>query len=131
MRNLAIRSSEAAKDTSGLIEDTIRKVKDGADIVRNADEIFSKVSESTFKVGNILEEITASSNEQAQGIEAVNKAGSELNKSIQDNAVQAQESSSVSGQMNALVEKMRVLWSDFRVWFKVPVSRDTRPRVPV
>jgi len=107
VRNLAIRSSDAAKNTAGLIADTIRKVKDGADIVRNADEIFSKVSESTSKAVKILEEITVSSNEQAQGIKAANKAGADLNRVIQNNAAQAQESASVSEQMNEPVARMK------------------------
>ncbi len=107
VRNLAIRSSDAAKNTAVLIADTIRKVKDGSDIVRNADEIFSKVSESTSKAVKILEEITVSSNEQAQGIKAANKAGADLNRVIQDNAAQAQESASVSEKMNEPVAKMK------------------------
>jgi methyl-accepting chemotaxis protein len=107
VRNLAIRSSDAAKNTAELIEATLRKVKEGADIVRNADDIFSKVAESTSNVGNILEEITVSSNEQAQGIVEVNNAGADLNRAIQGNAAQAEESASVSDQMNNQAERLK------------------------
>ncbi len=108
VRSLAIRSAEAAKNTAGLIEDTIKKVKDGAGIVDNANMIFAKVAESTLKAGELLENITISSNEQAMGIEAVSKAGDELSSVIQDNADQTLEAASVSEQMKSHAGQMKV-----------------------
>ncbi|HAO21207.1 MAG: hypothetical protein BWK80_48465 [Desulfobacteraceae bacterium IS3] len=118
VRNLAMRSVEAAKNTSVLIEDTIKKVKEGADIVNHATAAFSKVADSTAKVGMLLGRITIASNEQAQGIEQVNRASSDLSTVIQQNADQAQQAASVSEQMNEQAEKMKGLVSEIETIVK-------------
>jgi len=113
-----MRSVEAAKNTSVLIEDTIKKVKEGADIVNHATAAFSKVADSTAKVGMLLGRITIASNEQAQGIEQVNRASSDLSTVIQQNADQAQQAASVSEQMNEQAEKMKGLVSEIETIVK-------------
>ncbi|HAO22151.1 MAG TPA: methyl-accepting chemotaxis protein [Desulfobacteraceae bacterium] len=107
VRNLAMRSVDAAKDTASLIESTNRKVRDGADVVNHAAAAFSKVAESTSDVGALLGKITVASDEQAQGIEQVSKAGANLDAVIQNNVAQAQEAASISEQMNAQAEQMK------------------------
>ncbi|MBF0552915.1 MAG: MCP four helix bundle domain-containing protein, partial [Deltaproteobacteria bacterium] len=71
VRNLAMRAAEAAKNTSSLIEDTIKKVRNGAEIVNKADHAIKEVATSCRAVGSLLEEITAASVEQAQGISQI------------------------------------------------------------
>lgn len=107
VRNLAMRSVEAASNTSVLIEDTTKKVKEGVNIVNHASDAFSKVAESTAKVGILLGRITIASNEQAQGVEQVNRASSDLSTVIQQNADQAQQAASVSELMNSQAEIMK------------------------
>ena len=51
--------------------------------------------------------ITVASDEQAQGIEQVGKAGANLDTVIQNNVAQAQEAASISEQMNAQAEQMK------------------------
>jgi methyl-accepting chemotaxis protein len=72
VRNLAMRAADAAKNTSVLIEDTVKKVIDGSDLVTRTNEAFAKVSGSTSKVGDLVSEISAASNEQSQGIGQIN-----------------------------------------------------------
>ncbi len=107
VRNLAMRSVDAAKNTASLIEGTNKKVKDGADVVNHAAAAFSKVAESTSDVGVLLGKITVASNEQAQGIEQVSNAGANLDTVIQNNVAQAEEAASISEQMNAQAEQMK------------------------
>jgi methyl-accepting chemotaxis protein len=107
VRNLAMRSVEAANNTSVLIEDTIKKVKEGTSIVNHASAAFSKAADSTAKVGMLLGRITIASNEQAQGVEQVNRASSDLSRIIQQNADQAQQAASVSELMNNQAEIMK------------------------
>ena len=106
VRNLAMRAAEAARDTAGLIEGTVKKVKNGEEIVARTDEAFSEVAKSAAKVGELVGEIAAASNEQAQGIEQVNKAVAEMDKVTQRAAATAEESASVSGDMNAQAQEM-------------------------
>ena len=57
VRNLAMRAADAAKNTAGLIEGTVKKVKDGAGVVTRTNEAFSQVSGSSSKVGELVAEI--------------------------------------------------------------------------
>jgi methyl-accepting chemotaxis protein len=107
VRNLAMRAAEAARNTAALIEGTVKKVKDGSQIVSKTDEAFDKVAESASKVGELVGEIAAASSEQAQGIEQINKAVSEMDKVIQRTASSAEESASASEEMNAQAVQMK------------------------
>jgi len=107
VRNLAMRAADAAKNTSGLIENTVEKVKGGAENVSKTNEAFTEVASSAAKVGELVSEITAASHEQAQGLEQVNKAIAEMDKVTQQNAANAEESASASEQMHAQAEQMR------------------------
>jgi methyl-accepting chemotaxis protein len=112
VRNLAMRSAEAAKNTAEMIEGTLKKTNDGSEIVARTNEAFSKVSESSDKVGELVGEIAAASNEQAQGIEQINTAVNEMDKVTQQNAANAEESASASEEMNAQAEQMKVMVSE-------------------
>ena len=105
VRNLALRSAEAAKSTAVLIEGTVKKVKGGSDLVERTNNAFSKVAESSSKVGELIAEIAAASNEQSQGIEQTNTAVAEMDKVVQQNAANAEESASASEELNAQAEQ--------------------------
>jgi methyl-accepting chemotaxis protein len=109
VRNLAMRAADAAKDTAQLIEGTVKKVKDGTELVGRTNEAFSKVAESSSKVGELVSEIAAASNEQAQGIDQVNTAVTEMDKVTQANAANAEESASASEEMSAQAEHMKAM----------------------
>jgi methyl-accepting chemotaxis protein len=106
VRNLAMRAADAAKNTAGLIEGTVKKVKDGSDLVNRTNEAFQKVAESSGKVAGLVSEIAAASNEQAKGIGQINIAVTELDKLTQQNAANAEESASASEEMSAQAETM-------------------------
>jgi methyl-accepting chemotaxis protein len=112
VRNLAMRAADAAKNTANLIEGTVVKVKNGSEIVSKTNEAFAKVATGAKKVGELVGEISAASNEQAQGIEQINKAVSELDKVVQKNAANAEESASASEEMNAQAEQMKGFVND-------------------
>jgi len=109
VRNLAMRAAEAAKNTSGLIEGTVKKIKEGSDLVGRTNEAFSEVSKSAAKVADLVSEISAASSEQAQGIDQINKAVAEMDKVTQQTAANAEESASASEEMNAQAEQMKVI----------------------
>jgi len=112
VRNLAMRAADAAKNTAELIEGTVKKVKEGGDLVSTTNEAFVQVAESSSKVGELVSEIAAASKEQAQGIEGTNKAVSEMDKVVQQNAANAEESASASEEMNAQAEQMKGFVND-------------------
>ena len=107
VRNLAMRAADAARNTAGLIDGTVNKVKDGATLVAGANDAFTHVLESAFKVSELIGEIATASNEQAQGVSQVNQAVIEMDKLIQQNAGNAEETASASGEMNEQALKMK------------------------
>lgn len=102
-----MRAAEAAKNTANLIEDTVKKIKEGSDIVEKTGAEFSHVSTSSGKTSELVGEITAASTEQAQGIEQINRAVSEMDRVVQQNAANAEESASASEEMKAQAAQMK------------------------
>jgi hypothetical protein len=107
VRKLAMRAAEAAKNTADLIEGTVKKVKEGSNFVNQTNQAFSTVAKGAAKIESLIGEIAAASNEQAQGIEEVNRAASEMNRAVQRVASNAEESASVSEEMAAQAEQMK------------------------
>jgi methyl-accepting chemotaxis protein len=107
VRNLAMRAADAAKNTSQLIESTVRKVEDGSSLVTETNTAFARVAEDVGKVSDLVSEISAASNEQSQGIGQVNQAVTEMDKVTQQNAASAEESASASEEMNAQAMQMK------------------------
>jgi methyl-accepting chemotaxis protein len=107
VRNLAMRAAEAAKNTAVLIEESVKKIKNGTGIVDRTNQAFGKVNTEAKKIEHLVGEIAAASQEQAQGIEQTNKAISEMNKIVQSNAASAEESASASEEMYAQADSMK------------------------
>jgi methyl-accepting chemotaxis protein len=107
VRNRALRAAEAAKNTAGLIESTVKKVKKGTEIVTRTNDAFLKVASGSKKSGELVGEIAAASQEQAQGIEQVSKAIAQMDRVVQQNAANAEESASASEELNAQAQQMK------------------------
>ncbi len=107
VRNLAMRAADAAKNTSELIEGTVRKVEAGSSLVTETNAAFARVATDVGKVSELVSEISAASNEQSQGIGQVNQAVTEMDKVTQQNAASAEESASASEEMNAQAMQMK------------------------
>jgi methyl-accepting chemotaxis protein len=95
VRNLAMRAAEAAKNTSQMIQDTTQKIGEGNNLIGQTDAFYKDVAITTQKVVELIEEIARASQEQAQGIEQVNKAVSEMDKVTQQNAAHADDLASI------------------------------------
>jgi methyl-accepting chemotaxis protein len=112
VRNLAMRASEAAKNTSNLIENTIKAVKRGNELTLSTQEAFKRNVEISGKIGKLIDEIAAASQEQAQGVGQINKAVAEMDKVVQKNAASAEESASAAAEMSAQAKQMREFVDD-------------------
>jgi len=107
VKNLAMRAADAAKNTTGQIENISGKINDAMEMVFKTIDEFTKVAENTGKVNGLLAEIAAASKEQSQGIEQVNLSVTEMDKVVQQNAAGAEESASASEQLYAQAGKMK------------------------
>jgi methyl-accepting chemotaxis protein len=112
VRNLARRAADAAKNTADLIEGTVKRVKDGSELVAKTNEAFKRVAGSTAKAAELVGEIAAASSEQAQGITQINTAVSEMDKVTQQNAANAEESASSAEEMTSQAEQLSEMVKD-------------------
>jgi methyl-accepting chemotaxis protein len=83
VRSLALRAAEAAKSTSDLIEENLKDIKRGSELVTATDKAFGQTVLSTGKVTELVAEIASASTEQSQGIGQVNLALTELSQVTQ------------------------------------------------
>ena len=115
VRNLAMRAADAAKNTADLIEGTVKKVDNGAGLVKTTDEAFEEVATAAAKVGELVSEISAASDEQSKGIEEVNKAVAEMDKVTQQNAATAEETASASEELSAQSNELDSMLAAFEL----------------
>jgi methyl-accepting chemotaxis protein len=78
VRNLALRSAEAARNTTNMIENSVISIQNGVKLVNTTYEYFNKVNEGSEKTGVLMNEISAASKEQSIGIEEITRAVQEL-----------------------------------------------------
>ena len=99
VRSLAQRSAQAAREVKTLIEASVSKVAEGAGQAENAGTTMQEVVASVKRVTDIMGEIAAASQEQATGIEQVNRAVSQMDEVTQQNAALVEEAAAAAGSM--------------------------------
>lgn len=107
VRNLALRAADAAKNTNGLIENTIKAVKSGNALTKKTQEAFRENIAITEKISQLIDEIATASQEQAHGITEVSTAVAEMSGVTQHTAANAEESAGAAEEMSAQAEQMR------------------------
>jgi methyl-accepting chemotaxis protein len=112
VRNLAQRSSAAAKEIKLLIEDSVGKVEQGSQQVAVAGVTMEEIVSSVRRVTDIMGDITAASEEQTSGIEQINQAVTQMDHVTQQNAALVEEAAAAAGalqeQATHLVEAVSV-----------------------
>ncbi|MBF0527417.1 MAG: hypothetical protein HQK56_20230 [Deltaproteobacteria bacterium] len=114
VRNLAIRAAEAAKNTSTIIENTMKEVATGSKLVTLTNEAFLKVHQDAEKVGGLVAEISAASQEQSHGIDQIGRAVGDMDQVTQKLAAESEEAASASEEMNMQAVQMRTFVNELR-----------------
>ena len=107
VRNLAMRSAEAAKNTNDLLEGASDKISNGVNLVTSTDEVFQTSINKAGDTRKLIEEITNASSDQAEGITQVTIAIQELDSLTQQNAHDAEQSSQVAITLEKQVENLQ------------------------
>ncbi|ADK86167.1 methyl-accepting chemotaxis sensory transducer [Desulfarculus baarsii DSM 2075] len=87
VRNLAQRATEAAKNTAGLLEGTVQKIRAGSELVSRTNQAVGQVAQTVGGASALLDRIAVASHQQAQGIEEINQAVAEMDRIVQENAL--------------------------------------------
>jgi methyl-accepting chemotaxis protein len=115
VRNLAQRSATAAKEIKALIQDSVRKVENGSELVNRSGQTLDEIVTSVKRVTDIVAEIAAASKEQATGIDQVTKAMAQMDQVTQQNSSQTEELSSTAQSMSTHAEQLQALVARFKL----------------
>ena len=102
VRNLAQRSAQAAKDTSALIEDSIRSSRDGRDRVNELVDSMRVVTENTTQSNELNAQVNASSEQQAHGISQISQTILQMQNVTSQTAANAEETAAAGEEMAEL-----------------------------
>jgi methyl-accepting chemotaxis protein len=125
VRNLAQRSAHSARETASKIEIAVSKSVRGVDISSRVAASLTEIGGKTREVDELVRQIAAASNEQAQGIQQVNLAVTQMDKVTQTTAASAEESASAAEQLNAQAASVK---DSVRQLELLVHGRKTRPR---
>jgi len=115
VRNLAMRSAEAARSTSALIEESVRNAEAGVTINQDVVGSLSQIATQVVAMRNTLAEIAAASEQQSLGLHQVNSAVEQINQVTQETAASAEECASAAYELNRQADEMKRMVSTFRL----------------
>lgn len=107
VRNLAVRSASSVKETSEKIEESISTIQAGNEIADETARQFREIVGGVSKVANLMEEITAASEEQSTGLEQINGAVEQIDQVTQSNTASAEETASASEELSAQAKSLQ------------------------
>ncbi len=115
VRSLAQRSADAAKEIKGLISTSVEKVEAGSQQVEEAGRTMADIVTQVRRVNDLISEISAATQEQAQGIGQVSDAVSQLDQVTQQNAALVEESAAAADSLRAQAGRLVDAVSQFRL----------------
>lgn len=115
VRNLAAKSADAVKETTELIDISIKKTAFGMQIADKTASSFNNIVDRITKVANLIENIAVASNEQTIGIQQINVGISQVSQVVQNNSSTAEESAAASEEMNAQAEVLKEMVKQYNL----------------
>jgi methyl-accepting chemotaxis protein len=115
VRNLASRSADAAKETTMLIEGSIKKVEGGTKIANVTAEALNKIVDDITRVASLVSNISEASNDQTSGIAQVSQGIVQVSDVIQTNSATSQEGAAASEELASQAELLKEQALRFRV----------------
>jgi methyl-accepting chemotaxis protein len=115
VRNLAMRSAEAAKNTASMIEDSRKNAEDEVLLDTQAMKCLENIESQVNRVGAVMMEIAAAAEQQSAGVEQLNAAITHMNQVTQQSAANAEESAATAEELKGQAQEMKSLVQSFRL----------------
>ncbi len=115
VRSLAGRSAKSAAETASLIEASSRRIERGLQLAREATDAFESIVEGVTRTADLVGEIAAAANEQAEGIGQVSEGLGQVDQVTQSNAASAEQTASASRELSGRADRLQSLMSVFRL----------------
>ncbi len=114
VRGLALRSAEAAKNTSGLIEESNQRAASGAELVEEVEQAFARILEGASTVAGRLDEIARDNQDQSGALQEITAAIQAIDRAVQGNAAVSQELAAEVQDAEMKVGSIRSVLAGFR-----------------
>lgn len=115
VRNLAARSANAAKETTVLIEGSIKTVENGTKIANDTANALNKIVEGVTKAATLVGEIASASNDQATAIAQISQGIAQISQVVQTNSATSEESAAASEELSNQAEILKDMVSKFKL----------------
>ncbi|APA71342.1 chemotaxis protein [Janthinobacterium sp. 1_2014MBL_MicDiv] len=115
VRGLAQRSATAAREIKQLIEDSVDRIETGSRLADSAGRTMGEIVAAVQQVTAIMNDITAASERQSQGIEQVNSAITDMDELTQRNAALVEQSAAAAQNMQDQARDMLKVVDAFRL----------------
>jgi len=115
VRNLAGRSQTSASETTELIETSNSRVESGSSIAETTSKALNTIVKSAAEVSALINNISISSREQAEGIKQVSTGLSQISQVVQNNSAVSEEAAAASQELNSQAEMLQQLVSFFKL----------------
>jgi len=114
VRNLAAKTQVSARETSGLIEDTINKVDEGTRIAGQTAGALKTIVNNVAEVADIISSISKASDEQALAIGQVMIGINQVTEVVQTNSATSEEAASAAQELASQSDVLKDMVSSFK-----------------
>lgn len=122
VRNLAARSANAAKETTALIEGSVKNVEDGTKTANGTAKALEEIVVGIASAASLVGDIASASNDQATAIAQINKGIEQVAQVIQTNSATAEESAAASEELSGQADMLKDMISKFKLQHKASSS---------
>ncbi|WP_302554193.1 methyl-accepting chemotaxis protein [Comamonas kerstersii] len=130
VRSLAQRSAQAAKEIKALIQASVDRIADGAQLAQDAGSTMTEVVQAIQHVTQVMENINHHAAEQRDGVAQVNEAVGSLDQMTQQNAALVEESAAAAHSLRAQSEHLCALVQRFKVQHEAAQPTESLQRIP-
>lgn len=115
VRNLAVRSADAVKETTAMVEAVVDNIGRGDEVSRRTAEQLGDIVTGAAGVSSFLEQITTASQEQSRAIVQISEALEQIDQVTQNNSASSEESAAAAEELAAQSQQLKALVSRFRI----------------
>lgn len=115
VRNLAGKSADAAKNTTALIEDSVKSIIEGVKLANDTANDLLGAVENVMNTKELIFEITRSTGEQANSISQVTIGVEQISSVVQTNSATSEESAAASEELSSQANLMKDLVDRFKI----------------